>query len=310
MEDEKSAFPRGWFVIGWSSDLGPGDVRPLHYFDRHFVLYRTESGDPVVMDAYCPHLGAHLGHGGRVEGDDIVCPFHAWQFDGTGTCTKIPYASRIPRRARISTWTVVERNGCIFLWHDPFGGEPTWEVPTIDNLNNEQWTDWFPNQIDVATHPREIVENVADKQHFPTVHRTEVSVFENIYDGHKATQHTVGVATPPMGGKDHFDIWATYHGPAFQISNMKGVLHSTLLLAHTPVTTNQLHLRFAVSLRRAGPRTDEFAAMYVENLRRGFHEDIDIWENKAWRDRPRLVAEDGPVGLLRIWYETFYKPPA
>jgi len=303
-------FPRGWFVIGWSSELPPGGVQPLHYFDKHLVLYRTEDGEAVVLDAFCPHLGAHLGHGGAVSGNDIVCPFHAWQFDGTGTCTKIPYASKIPKQATITPWVVTERNGCLFLWHDPFGGPPSWEVPAIENLDNEKWTPWFPNMISVDTHPREIVENVADKQHFPVVHRTNVSVFENIYEDHKATQHTVGVATPPMGGTDHFDISATYHGPAFQISDMKGVLHSTLLLAHTPITANKLHLRFAVSLKRAGPRTEEFANMYVENLRRGFHEDISIWENKAWRDRPRLVAEDGPVGRLRTWYRSFYQPEA
>jgi 3-ketosteroid 9alpha-monooxygenase subunit A len=305
---ETARFPRGWFVVAWSAELAPGAVKPLHYFDEHLVLFRTEAGEAVVMDAHCPHLGAHLGHGGTVEGDAIVCPFHAWRFDGTGTCTRIPYSERIPRQATLRTWKVTERSGCIFVWHDAFGGAPAWEVPTITNLDNEAWTPWFPNQIEVATHPREIVENVADKQHFPVVHRTDVSVFENIYDAHRATQHTVGVATPPMGGKDHFDIEATYHGPAFQISDMKGVLHSTLLLAHTPVTETLLHLRFAVSLRRAGPRTDEFAGMYVENLRRGFHEDISIWENKKFRERPRLVAEDGPVGRLRTWYRSFYTP--
>ena len=69
-----------------------------------------------------------------------------------------------------------------------------------------------------------------------------------------------------------------------------------------------LELRFAVSLRRAGPRTDEFAQMYVENLRRGFHEDIAIWENKKWRDRPQLSDADGPIGQLRRWYRRFYTP--
>ncbi len=303
-------FPRGWFVVAWSTDLPAGGVLPLHYFAQHMVLFRTEGGEAVVLDAFCPHLGAHLGHGGKVSGDAVVCPFHAWEFDGTGTCTRIPYSDRIPKRARVKRWDVVERNGVVFLWHDPDGGGPTWDVPTIANLDNERWTPWYPNAVDVHTHPREIVENVADKQHFPAVHRTNVSTFENIYEDHKATQHTVGVATPPMGGEDHFDITATYHGPGFQISDMKGVLHSTLLLAHTPVTLDLLHLRFAVSLAKAGPRTDEFAQMYVENLRRGFHEDIEIWHNKAYRERPQLVSTDGPVGRLRQWYRQFYEPVA
>ncbi len=301
-------FPRGWFVVAWSSELLAGDVRPLHYFDQHLVLFRTASGQAVVLDAFCPHLGAHLGHGGSVDGERIRCPFHAWEFGADGACAAIPYADKIPGRARVTPWTVAEQNGAIFLWHDPAGGPPDWQVPTIDSHGSDAWTPWFENSIQVRTHPREIVENVADSAHFPVVHRTEVSVFENIYDGHTATQHTVGTATPPQGGVDHFDIVATYHGPAFQISDMKGVLHSRLLLAHTPITDNLLDLRFAVSLERKGPRTDEFARFYVENLRLGFHEDIAIWEHKVFREVPRLVEGDGPLGKLRRWYQQFYRP--
>ncbi len=135
-----------------------------------------------------------------------------------------------------------------------------------------------------------------------------VESFENIYDGHKATQHTIGTATPPQGGVDHFDITATYHGPAFQISDMKGVLHSKLLLAHTPIDEEHLDLRFAVMLEKSGPRTAEFAQFYVDNLRMGFHEDISIWEHKVFREKPFIVAGDGPIGRLRTWYRQFFKP--
>ena len=52
------------------------------------------------MDAFCPHLGAHLGHGGTVDGCEIVCPFHGWQFDAEGATPTSPTASaRTARRA-------------------------------------------------------------------------------------------------------------------------------------------------------------------------------------------------------------------
>jgi 3-ketosteroid 9alpha-monooxygenase subunit A len=305
---ETSLFPRGWFVIAWSSELPAGGVMPLRYFERDLVLFRTESGAVHVLDAHCPHLGAHLGHGGTVVGETVACPFHAWRFDGSGRCTQIPYAERIPPRATLRAWTVVERNGALFLWHDEGGGGPTWEVPAIEGFGSAGWTPWHENRITVATHPREIVENVADKAHFPTVHNTHVDTFENHYEGHCATQHTIGRAHPIHGGVDHFDIVATYHGPAFQISDMRGVLHSRLLLAHTPIDRGTLHLRFAVSLARKGPRTDQFAQMYVDNLLKGFHQDIAIWEHKVFREAPRLAETDGPLGRLRQWYRQFYRP--
>ena len=84
--------PFGWYALAPSSELAVGDVKPLHYFGRELVLFRTESGQPAVLNAFCPHLGAHLGHGGHVEGESISCPFHAWKFDGDGFCTDLPYA--------------------------------------------------------------------------------------------------------------------------------------------------------------------------------------------------------------------------
>lgn len=300
-------FARGWFVIAWSGDLSPGEVKKLRYFDQDLVLFRTEDGRAVLLDAICPHLGAHLGVGGRVVGDRVVCPFHAWEFGTDGVCARIPYASKIPPRAKVSPWPLTEADGVIYAWHDPAGGSPDWDVPAFDG-DPAAWTPWFPNVMTVKTKPREIVENVADSAHFPTVHRTMVSSFANRYEGHRATQETAGMAYPKLGGKDPFDITATYHGPAFQLSDMRGVLHARLLLAHTPVDDGSLDLRFAVRLERKGPRTAEFAQAYVDNLRMGFHEDIAIWEHKAWRDRPTLVAEDGPIGRLRAWYQQFFRP--
>ena len=64
-----------------------------------------------VQDAFCPHLGAHLGHGGTVDGCEIACPFHGWKFDADGNNTDIPYCERTNRRATLRTYPVVERNG-------------------------------------------------------------------------------------------------------------------------------------------------------------------------------------------------------
>ena len=62
---------------------------------ENLVVFRNSEGKARVLDAYCPHLGANLGIGGRVVGDCIECPFHGWQFDGQdGKCTRVPYAEK------------------------------------------------------------------------------------------------------------------------------------------------------------------------------------------------------------------------
>jgi 3-ketosteroid 9alpha-monooxygenase subunit A len=306
-------FPRGWFVISSSAELPAGKVRALKYFGQEMVLFRGEDGRAALLDAYCPHLGAHLGIGGEVVDNTVKCPFHAWRFDGaTGKCVDVPYAKKIPPKACVRTWKLDERNGLIFMWHDPEGGDPDYEIPLMPEHDNPEWTDWSLSMQTIKTHPREIVENVADKAHFPEVHNTDITRFENEFTDHIAVQRTEGIAYPRAGGQDTFKLVATYYGPAYQITVMDSKLPNVLVNCHTPIDHNTLHLRFGVKLKKIGPvdQIAGFAATYVENLALGFGEDVAIWEHKVWRDRPVLCDGDGAIGKLRKWYSQFYAPRA
>jgi 3-ketosteroid 9alpha-monooxygenase subunit A len=84
--------PFGWFCVGYPEEFPTGEPKALFYFDRHLVAWRDESAELHVQDPFCPHLGAHLGHGGTVEGCEIVCPFHGWRFDAEGVNVDIPYS--------------------------------------------------------------------------------------------------------------------------------------------------------------------------------------------------------------------------
>ena len=66
--------PTGWFQVAWSDEISVGDVHRMKYFDRELIAWRAQSGQLTVMDAYCEHLGAHLGYGGHVEGEVIAVP--------------------------------------------------------------------------------------------------------------------------------------------------------------------------------------------------------------------------------------------
>src|ERR1700722_11011019 len=137
------ASPNGWFSVGAGADLAPGDVEPVSYLGRELVLFRGEDGVARVFDAHCPHLGAHLGVGGRVCGDGIACPFHGWRFDGDGRLTEVPGLDRTPR-ASAQAWPVCERNGRIFVWHHVGGAPPSYEVITY-RTEESKWTAWRAN---------------------------------------------------------------------------------------------------------------------------------------------------------------------
>uniref|UniRef100_UPI002618C28A Rieske 2Fe-2S domain-containing protein n=1 Tax=Mycobacterium sp. TaxID=1785 RepID=UPI002618C28A len=89
----------GWFMVGWSPEFPVGEVRPLHYFGEDLVAYRDEQGELHVLEAHCKHLGAHIGHGGKVVGDCVECPFHGWRWGPDGCNKYIPYQPDRPNRA-------------------------------------------------------------------------------------------------------------------------------------------------------------------------------------------------------------------
>jgi nitrite reductase/ring-hydroxylating ferredoxin subunit len=77
-------FPDGWYKFCESSELSAGQVVSVAALGREFVAFRGEDGKAGVCDAFCPHLGTHLGHGGRVHGNKLVCPYHLWEFNAEG----------------------------------------------------------------------------------------------------------------------------------------------------------------------------------------------------------------------------------
>ncbi len=127
--------PFGWFCVGYPEDFPVGQPRALFYFDRHLVGWRDDDGGLHVQDPFCPHLGAHLGHGGTVEGCEIVCPFHGWRFDAEGVNTDIPYSERTNQKGRLRTFPVLERNGVSLVWYHPDPDvAPQWDVPELPEL--------------------------------------------------------------------------------------------------------------------------------------------------------------------------------
>lgn len=304
-------YPKGWFVVGFSDELAVGESKPLAYFGEKLAAYRGQDGAVRILDAYCAHMGAHLGVGGKVIDNCVACPFHGWRYDGTGHCVAIPYAQKIPPRAILKSWPVREVNGVILVHHDPGGAPPAYEIPVIPEYGTAEWLPWSRSSYHIATHPREVVDNLADRAHFPSVHNTEIDEFAFEVDGCTATQRVKGRAFLAGGGIDNFSSSTTYHGPGYLLMRMDGALQNYMLFAHTPVDENHLDLRLAVTLKIVGSRakTEGFVAQYVDNLKRGFEDDIKIWENKIYREPPLLCDGDGPIGKLRRWYRQFYAAP-
>jgi 3-ketosteroid 9alpha-monooxygenase subunit A len=305
-------FPRGWFGVLFSDELAAGQVRPLRYFGRDYVVYRGHSGQVAVLDAHCPHLGAHLGDG-RCQGDNLVCPFHAWTFGRDGRCIAIPYSSRMPPKARsgaLAAHPVRELNQIIHLWFDPQGGAPDWDPPAFSEMNGAPgWTQWYVKRWRVRTQGKEIIENLVDGPHFAVVHQAPLEDFTVSFDG-RIARHVSHIGGHPTLGR--IRTTATYYGPALQYIDMEGSLRSCQVNFHTPVDHHHVDLCYAIKLARdpALADTDTIAREYAGFAHAAFEQDIRIWENKIYRPNPLLCESDGPLFELRHWYRQFFDAAA
>ncbi len=59
-------FPNGWFAVARSDELKRGQSTAVNALGQNFAVFRDNKGTAHVLDAYCAHLGANLGVGGKV----------------------------------------------------------------------------------------------------------------------------------------------------------------------------------------------------------------------------------------------------
>jgi len=304
--------PNGWFQVAWSDELAPGDVKALRYFGEDLVLFRSEDGAPGMLDAFCPHLGAHLGHGGRVVGDGVRCPFHGWRFDASGRCREVPYASRIPPTARLRAWELRERNRIVWAWRHAEGAPPQWDVPLIAEAESEDWTPFERYHWRIRSRNQEMGENAVDRAHFRYVHGTlGVPESEITVDGiWRRSLQRAPMRTPR--GTVEGSIDAQSHGPGCGFTRFRGICETVLIGATTPVDEEFCEVRFSFTQQKvdgAAPRGGVGAAL-VRDIVKQMNEDIPIWENKRYLERPTLCDGDGPIAEFRRWMRQFYSLPA
>ena len=290
--------PNGWFVVAESAALASGDVRAIRYFGRDLVLYRGDDGTPCVMDAHCPHLGAHLAVGGRVEDGCIRCPFHGWRFDGSsGECVDIPYGDmkHIPPRAHARAYPTLERNHMIWAWYHAEGGEPFYDVPEVPEFHDDDWSPIIVRDFEVRVSAQDMAENNVDFAHFRYVHGTDA-----IPDDDFVTDGTYK-RTVAAGGAFVREGFGLGLG-VLRITDMVTFLSST-----TPLDAGNVHVRWVFTSPKANGA--DAARDAADSFCSGVSQDIPIWENKVYRDPPVVTKTEKLILEHRRWARQFYSDP-
>lgn len=305
--------PWGWFVVGLSHELRPGEVKPVRYFDRDLVLWRSEGGLAQLWDAHCPHLGAHLGHGGTVLGETLRCPFHHFRFDARGQCVEVAGCDRVPPSAKATPWHVVEHNGTIHAWFHPEGLPPSYQVRVFED---EGWTENLCIRWTLRSHPQEIGENTVDTAHMMPVHETG---FSRVRHGPHLDGPVMRIglyflapgSIIGMDGDNDVELEVAMYGVGLiqvEANVTNAGVQARYRISSTPIDRERIHIFGVANMKETGDPefTKEVAGLFFEALTRDFVKDFDIWENKVYRPRPALSAADGPIGAYRRWSKQFY----
>lgn len=138
------------------------------------VLYRKPGGELVAMADECPHRQAALSLG-RKEGDSLRCMYHGMKFDASGKCTEIPGQDRIPPRACVRVYPVVEKDNWIWVWMgDPAQADQTLICSAIGPGHPE--FNIRPSHIQIAADYRLEIANLADLSHSSFTHSATIAM--------------------------------------------------------------------------------------------------------------------------------------
>ena len=303
--------PFGWFVACYSDELAVGEVKPLRYFDRDLVLWRGEDGVPRMLDAYCKHLGAHMGHGGRVQGNMLECPFHAWKYDEQGIVQEIPYSKTIPpklKRPCDNQWHVVERNRFIWFWYHPHGVAPRWDVEELPETVNPDWTEYETCEWYVYGSIQNMAENGVDFAHFKYIHGTHSFPEAKLkWDDHRRSATVEAKMMTPKGEMDGQISYVTV-GPGQAWTRFTGISETLMVSGVTPVAQDKVHVRFAFTQPKEqvdGPMGGLARAM-IKDICKQLDQDKVVWDRQRYLPNPQICAGDGPIAQFRKYYTQFY----
>jgi 3-ketosteroid 9alpha-monooxygenase subunit A len=316
-----NTFPRGWFIVAESSELDKGPMA-VRFFGQDLALYRGESGRPVLLDAYCAHMGTHLTastsamivkNGEQIEGDSIRCPYHGWRYNPEGDVDDIPYFDGpCPKSASIRSYPVVDNMGCVMAWYDPDGREPDYAAPALPEWEDPRWVNWELDHLgELHIHPQEILDNMADVRHLGPTHGAPSEYFENELKDHVCIQRQGG----PMQLYNTYLYTTTwYTGPGILLSKQvfaDNVIYE--LIANTPVDDGVVKCWHGCLYRGSEGGATDADRTAAKEAQAGalvaFGADFNVWKYKRPALKIMQLKTDGPFRTNRKWYSQFYATP-
>jgi vanillate O-demethylase monooxygenase subunit len=285
-----------WYVAAYGNEI-TRKLLPRTILGEALVFYRTQAGQVIALSDHCVHRRFPLSES-HLDGDNVVCGYHGFTYDPSGTCVAVPGQRRIPRTARVPAYPVVEQDSFVWVWiGDKDKADPA-DIPRAPWLDHPEWTSVYGMEPLNAPYGL-LVDNLLDLSHETYLHggyigtpevadtpiRTEVDDEQQII---YVSRHMDDAACPPFYAKStgitgRIVRWQDieYHPPCLYLLHSRvapvGVLpdadgsdpggfHVEVVYAITPETENSTHDFWAVA--RDFARDDEGVSDFLRESNR------------------------------------------
>jgi phenylpropionate dioxygenase-like ring-hydroxylating dioxygenase large terminal subunit len=255
------AVVEGWYWVLRSDALGRGRAAAVTLMGRDLVVYRGQDGAVAALDAYCPHMGAHLAEG-TVEGSTIRCLFHRWRYAADGRCVEIPSLGGDPPFAvRARAWPVAERYGLVWLWT---GDAPRRPLPCVPELEDVECDTALGSRFEKDCHPHVVLINAIDEHHFNSVHHLPVRLSMRPEVVHESCIRFSNTrAIPPTSWLNRV-LGRLYRGPLTYSMSYSHASTGTVTLG-----PDRLHFHIMFALRPTPDGRTEGQTIVLTRRRRG-----------------------------------------
>lgn len=106
---------RFWYALMPTAHLDDSP-KPFTLLGEPLILFKGVDGKPIALQDRCCHHTAKLSKG-FVENGNIVCGYHSWTYDATGSCVRIPQnpEGNIPAGAKVKSYHRDDQYGYVWV---------------------------------------------------------------------------------------------------------------------------------------------------------------------------------------------------
>jgi len=231
----KERYNLNWYVIGEQKTTKKNKVQKVSIWGKNYA-YWFDGSTYFSIDDACSHRGASLSLG-QIKNNNIVCPYHAYEFDVEGTLKVVPGLPNFKNTKcqNLNTYPIIVKNGWIYMntisekLYKPAPDEI--EIFDEPEGKNKKFKAIFLNR-DFNAYSRIVSENSLDIMHIGFVHT---------FGNKESPSPTSEVAPYSVNGVPfHYKTSYTYksgeNSIVKKLFNMKNlIIENEFILPHTTI---------------------------------------------------------------------------